>query len=108
MCSLEEAWGNPPNTDTYQNGNLGQDFLLQEPDDEELTYDDIEDIPSYKMSCPPPSASLASRKRQYESINTIQRQLETITDNNENSHIINALLYIISGIYIIYTLDMFM
>ena len=108
MASLSEAWGDP---EMY----LPPDMAADEPS---LSLEQMHDLPGYSSLMGSPYC--VSRPNQRGKNNPSQKHSQTQQplqslpqqllpfDPSSHTEILNALLYIVSGIYLIYTMDMFM
>ena len=112
-CSISEAWGDPQ---LQWEDNEDTDDSSQQ-----MTFQEMHNLPGYGnlMSG---NCSFRNNKQKKQSTNitpveeihetpSTKEQIQYVVKDYQNesqAHILNALLYIISGIYLIYTMDMFM
>lgn len=104
-CSLTEAWGNDV-LETSENPEISQ-----------LSMEDMHTLPGYTTNGNICSLqNVPQQQQQHEKKNVVQMkpiinqypQNHLFQPNTNQSQMINAMLYIVSGIYLIYTMDMFM
>tara|TARA_B110000285_G_scaffold44291_1_gene49305 strand:- start:1631 stop:2017 length:387 start_codon:yes stop_codon:yes gene_type:complete len=117
-CSIAEAWGDPD-----------IDYADENTEDSQLTFQEMHNLPGYGNllggKCAPPTATPLKKTREVREPKRVQsparasapvpvpvpsalQQMTFDIDSDSQAHILNALLYIVSGIYLIYTMDMFM
>ena len=104
-CSLTEAWGNDV-LETSENPEISQ-----------LSMEDMHTLPGYTTNGNICSVNQNIQQQQHEKKNIAvqmkpvvnQYQQNQLSHQNTNQgQMINAMLYIVSGIYLICTMDMFM
>ena len=103
-CSLTEAWGN----DVLESS--------ENPEISQLTMEDMHSLPGYTTSgniCSVNQNEQQPEKKRVQMKPDVNQypnpNILNLTQQNTNqSQMINAMLYIVSGIYLIYTMDMFM
>ena len=113
-CSIEEAWGDP---------DIQYSADDSDPSNEPtLTFQEMHNLPGYADmfggACQPTKVSVPQRQpvaekkkkevQEPDEKTLSDRFLPTALDADSQAHILNSLLYIVSGIYLIYTMDMFM
>ena len=104
-CSVAEAWGDPDIS-----------YPDDTSDESPLTFQEMHNLPGYGQCTPSANSVIPQKKTAVQAppppparpVAPFVQDLAFELDSDSQAHILNALLYIISGIYLIYTMDMFM